>query len=154
MICNNVKCFCGDRNGCFTVSGLGCIFLNDLSKFICSSGEGIVGEAENDDLVADSFDDVLTVVQTCDSFCNLRMSCGTNENFESGSIEFFGCLLRGEALFRCARPSGVPRAPPPPQDPSPLRGTLGSSLRSPAEGEGHEGFPPRPRVLLQRVSRP
>ena len=28
-----------------------------------------------------------------------------------------------------------------PQDPSPLRGTLGSSLRSPAEGEGHEGFP-------------
>ena len=25
---------------------------------------------------------------------------------------------------------------PPPQDPSPLRGTLGSSLRSPAEGEG------------------
>ena len=34
--------------------------------------------------------------------------------------------------------------PPPPQDPSPLRGTLGSSLRSPAEGEGHEGFPPPP----------
>ena len=32
-------------------------------------------------------------------------------------------------------------APPPPQDPSPLRGTLGSSLRSPAEGEGHA--PPR-----------
>ena len=27
-------------------------------------------------------------------------------------------------------------APPTPQDPSPLRGTLGSSLRSPAEGEG------------------
>ena len=26
-----------------------------------------------------------------------------------------------------------------------LRGTLGSSLRSPAEGEGHEGFPPPPR---------
>ena len=26
----------------------------------------------------------------------------------------------------------------------PLRGTLGSSLRSPAEGEGHEGFPPPP----------
>ena len=31
-----------------------------------------------------------------------------------------------------------------PQDPSPLRGTLASSLRSPAEGEGHEGFPPPP----------
>ena len=32
------------------------------------------------------------------------------------------------------------------------------TLRSPAEGEGHEGFPPPPtmtsRVLLQRVSRP
>ena len=30
-------------------------------------------------------------------------------------------------------------APPPPQDPSPLRGTLASSLRTPAEGEGHDG---------------
>ena len=29
-----------------------------------------------------------------------------------------------------------------PQDPSPLRGTLGSSLRSPAEVEGNKGFPP------------
>ena len=28
-----------------------------------------------------------------------------------------------------------------PQDPSPLRGTLGSSLRSPAEVVGNEGFP-------------
>ena len=33
-------------------------------------------------------------------------------------------------------PAGSRGAPPPPQDPSPLRGTLGSSLRSPAEGEG------------------
>ena len=33
-------------------------------------------------------------------------------------------------------------SPPTPQDPSPLRGTLGSSLRFPAEGEGNEGFPP------------
>ena len=38
--------------------------------------------------------------------------------------------------------AGARGAPPPPQDPSPLRGTPGSSLRSPAEGEGHEGFPP------------
>ena len=30
-------------------------------------------------------------------------------------------------------------APPPPQDPSPLRGTLGSSLRSPAEGQRRRG---------------
>ena len=33
-------------------------------------------------------------------------------------------------------------APPPPQDPSPLRGTLGSSRRSPAEGEAR-GVRPR-----------
>ena len=31
---------------------------------------------------------------------------------------------------------------------APLRGTLGSSLRSPAEGEGHEGFPPPPEEDL------
>ena len=47
------------------------------------------------------------------------------------------------------RPSSIALNPaesrealPIPQDPSPLRGTLGSSLRSPAEGEGNEGFPP------------
>ena len=43
-------------------------------------------------------------------------------------------------------------APPPPQDPSPLRGTLGSSLRSPAEGEGNEGFPPPPEKDLESPS--
>ena len=43
-------------------------------------------------------------------------------------------------------------APPPPQDPSPHRGTLGSSLRSPAEGEGHEGFPPAPEKDLESPS--
>ena len=43
-------------------------------------------------------------------------------------------------------------APPPPQDPSPLRGTLGSSRRSPAEGEGHEGFPPPPEKDLESPS--
>ena len=42
-------------------------------------------------------------------------------------------------------PAESREAPPTPQDTSPLRGTLGSSLRSPAEGEGHEGFPPPPR---------
>ena len=49
--------------------------------------------------------------------------------------------VRDRAMGRAAESRG---APPPPQDPSPLRGTLGSSLRSPAEGEGHEGFPPPP----------
>ena len=32
---------------------------------------------------------------------------------------------------------------------TPLRGTLGSSLRSPAEGEGNEGFPPPPDKDLE-----
>ena len=62
-------------------------------------------------------------------------------------------MVLGKSVFllvaRGARPcsgvmvgeSGIKR---PPQDPSPLRGTLGSSLRSPAEGDGHEGFPPPP----------
>ena len=39
-----------------------------------------------------------------------------------------------------------------PQDPSPLRGTLGSSLRSPPEGEGNEGFPPPPDKDLESPS--
>ena len=57
------------------------------------------------------------------------------------------------------RPSSVAQdpaesreAPPTPQDASPLRGTLGSSLRSPAEGEGNEGFPPLPKKDLESPS--
>ena len=48
---------------------------------------------------------------------------------------------------------GSQGAPPPPQDPSPLRCTLASSLRSPAEGEGHEGFPLPPEKELDPVTR-
>ena len=33
-----------------------------------------------------------------------------------------------------------------------LRGTLGSYLRSPAEGEGNEGFPPPPEKDLESPS--
>ena len=33
-----------------------------------------------------------------------------------------------------------------------LRGTLGSSLRSPAEGEGNKGFPPQPEKDLESPS--
>ena len=36
--------------------------------------------------------------------------------------------------------------------PSPLRGTLGRSLRAPAEGEGHEGVPPPPEKDLKSPS--
>ena len=39
-----------------------------------------------------------------------------------------------------------------PQDPSPLRGTLASSLKSPAEGEGNEGFSPPPEKDLESPS--
>ena len=35
---------------------------------------------------------------------------------------------------------------------TPLRGTLGSSLWSPAEGEGNEGFPPLPKKDLESPS--
>ena len=60
---------------------------------------------------------------------------------------------RDEALFHCAKLSGVPRdALPTPQYPSPLRGTLGSSLRSQAEVEGNEGFPLQPEKDLKSPS--
>ena len=42
--------------------------------------------------------------------------------------------------------------PPTPQHPSPLRGTLGSSLRSPGEVEGNEGFPLQAEKDLVRPS--
>ena len=41
-----------------------------------------------------------------------------------------------------ATPAESREAPLTPQHPSPLRGTLGSSLMSPAEGKGNEDFPP------------
>ena len=69
-----------------------------------------------------------------------------------------GTTRRGTAtpVHRPQRPAGSThsstRAPPPPQDPSPLRGTLGSSLRSPAEGEGLQAAPSRPsRVRRTRL---
>ena len=55
---------------------------------------------------------------------------------------------RDEAFFHCTKPSGVPRGPPTPQYPSPLRDTLGSSLRSPAEVEGSEDFLQQPEKDL------
>ena len=61
-----------------------------------------------------------------------------------------GCLRRGVRV--APDPAESRGAPPPPQDPSPLRCTPGSSLRSPAEGEGHEGFPPPPDKDLESPS--
>ena len=59
---------------------------------------------------------------------------------------------RGEALFRCARPSGVPRGPANFTGSLASQSTLGSSLRSPAEGEGNEGFSPPPEKVLESAS--
>ena len=49
-------------------------------------------------------------------------------------------------------PAECLEALPTPQHPSPIRGTLGSSLRSPAEVEGNEGFPPPPEKDLESPS--
>jgi len=68
-----------------------------------------------------------------------------------GSLRFLPPLeVRPSSL--APDPAESRGAPPPPQDPSPLRGTLGSSLRSPAEGEGNEGFPPPPEKDLESPS--
>ena len=59
---------------------------------------------------------------------------------------------------RSTKPSGVLRGPSHLQFPWPLRATMRSPLRSPAQVEGTQGFLPQPgktsRDLLQHVSRP
>ena len=86
----------------------------------------------------------------------LQGPCSLSQN-RRGSLRFLPPLeVRPSSV--APDPAESREAPPPPQDPSPLRGTLGSSLRSPAEGEETRVSrrPPRKtsRVLLQRVSRP
>ena len=49
-------------------------------------------------------------------------------------------------------PAKSRKAPPTPQDHSPIRGTMGSSLRSPVEVEGNECFPPQPKKDLESPS--
>ena len=49
-------------------------------------------------------------------------------------------------------PAESREAPPTPQYPSTLRDTLGSSLRSPAEVEGNDFFPPQPEKDLESPS--
>ena len=46
-------------------------------------------------------------------------------------------------------PAESRKAPPTAQDHLPIRGTMGSSLRSPAEVEGNEAFPPQPQKHLE-----
>ena len=49
-------------------------------------------------------------------------------------------------------PAESREAPPTPQYPSTLRDTLGSSLKSPAEVEGNDFFPPQPEKYLESPS--
>ena len=80
----------------------------------------------------------------------LQGPCGRSPK-RRGSLRFLPPLeVRPSSV--APDPAESRGAPPPPQDPSPLRGTLGSSLRSPAEGEGHEGFPPPPDKDLESPS--
>ena len=80
----------------------------------------------------------------------LQRPCGRSPK-RRGSLRFLPPLeVRPSSV--APDPAESRGAPPPPQDPSPLGGTLGSSLRSPAEGEGHEGFPPPPEKDLESPS--
>ena len=82
---------------------------------------------------------------------------GGKPSFPSTSAGDYRELTRVPPLEM--RPSSIAPNPaesrealPTAQHPSPLRGTLGSSLRSPAEVEGNEGFPPQPEKDLESPS--
>ena len=80
----------------------------------------------------------------------LQGPCGRSPK-HGGSLRFLPPLeMRPYSI--APNPAGSREAPPTPQCPSPLRGTLGSSLRSPAEVEGNEGFPPQPEKDLESPS--
>ena len=77
----------------------------------------------------------------------LGLEVGSSRKEGSSSVYAPGRRAGAPPLWQLARP---------PQDPSPPRGTLGSSLRSPAEGEGNEGFPPPPEtgfIFVKQVFR-
>ena len=80
----------------------------------------------------------------------LQGPCGRSPK-RRGSLRFLPPLeMRPSSI--APDPGESREAPPTPQDPWPLRGTLGSSLRSPAEVEGNEGFPPHPEKDLESPS--
>ena len=68
-----------------------------------------------------------------------------------GSLRFLPPLEMRPSSF-APSPAESQEAPPTAQYPSPLRGTVGRSLRSPAEVEGNEGFPPPPKKDLESPS--
>ena len=80
----------------------------------------------------------------------LQGPCSRSQN-RRGSLRFLPPLeMRPSSI--APTPAESREAPLTPQHPSPLRGTLGSSLRSPAEGEGNEGFLPPPEKDLESPS--
>ena len=77
----------------------------------------------------------------------LQGPCGWSPK-RRGSLSFLSPLeMRPSSI--APSPAESREAPPTPQHPSPIRGTMGSSLRSPAEVEGNEAFPPQPQKDLE-----
>ena len=76
--------------------------------------------------------------------------CGRSPK-RRGSVRFQPRLEKRPSSI-VPSPAESREAPPTPQHPSPLRGTLGSSLRSLSEVEGNEGFPPQPEKDLESPS--
>ena len=80
----------------------------------------------------------------------LQGLCSRSQN-RRGSLRFLPPLeMRPSSI--APNPAECQEALPNPLHPSPLRGTLGSSFRSPAEVEGSKGFPPQPEKYLQSPS--
>ena len=77
----------------------------------------------------------------------LQGPCSRSQN-RRGSLRFLPPLeMRPSSI--APNPAESREALPTTQHPSSLRGTVGSSLRSPAEVEGNEGFPPQPEKDLE-----
>ena len=80
----------------------------------------------------------------------LQGPCSRSQN-RRGSLRFLPPLeMRPSSI--APNPAESREALPTTQHPSPLRGTVGSSLRSAAEVEGNEGFPPQPEKDLESPS--
>ena len=80
----------------------------------------------------------------------LQGPCSQSQNWR-GSLRFLPPLeMRPSSIATI--PVESREAPPTPQRPSPLRGTLGSSLRFPAEVGGNEGFPLQPEKDIESPS--
>ena len=80
----------------------------------------------------------------------LQGPCSRSPN-PRGSLRFLPPLeMRPSSI--APNPAESREALPTPQHPSPLRGTLGSFLRSPAEVGGNEGFPLQPEKDIESPS--